>query len=552
MVSDITAPAGGSVTYTDGAYASASVAVSFTPGSDVGGSGVDAATGLLHRASGTLTGSTCSAWTGFTPLAGGGNPSSPFTDSTVLEGRCYQYRYLISDNVANLATYTNANVAKITQRSYLQTVTTTGGLVNHWRLGQAYVPVVTDTFTGTSGALLSGRAGELGATWTNWGTAYGVTTTLVLSNQGRVRKGAGTAFNYYWASGTPTTADYAVEADLHVKSLIANDKAGIVGRFAPVGSGGEDWYEASYDRTLGVWQLRKAVNQVLANIGTPAAQTLAANSTYRVRLEMIGSMMRLYVDGVLKVTHNDTATPLTAVGKGGVVVGNSGGAAVTHTDVAGLHLDNLRAVPTSAATVTDSKGTATGTHVNGVTLGAAGALAGDADTAMSFDGVDDHVTAPRQVQDDLSLEFWFKSTQGIGTAAAWTAGAGMVDASIAGTTNNDFGVSLRSDGKVVAGVGNPDTSVASTSSGFNNGQWHHVVFTRVKATGAFALYVDGNPEGSTSSTNVAALTGQGTINFGRLASATNYFAGSLDEVATYNVALSAATAAAHYQAGIAP
>ena len=56
---------------------------------------------------------------------------------------------------------------------------------------------------------------------------------------------------------------------------------------------------------------------------------------------------------------------------------------------------------------------------------------------------------------------------------------------------NDFGVSLRSDGKVVAGVGTPDVSIVSTSGGYNDGTWHQVVFTRTKATGALALYVDG-------------------------------------------------------------
>jgi hypothetical protein len=168
---------------------------------------------------------------------------------------------------------------------------------------------------------------------------------------------------------------------------------------------------------------------------------------------------------------------------------------------------------------------------------------------VSFDGVDDYVSVPRQVQDDLSLEFWFKSTQGLGVGAEWTLGAGMVDSNLTGI-NNDFGVSLRSDGKVVGGIGGggADTHVASTTSGFNNGQWHHVVFTRVRATGAFTLYVDGNVEGSATSPNVASLTAQANINFGRLASGGNYFAGSMDEVATYNAALSLATIRAHYQA----
>jgi hypothetical protein len=74
-----------------------------------------------------------------------------------------------------------------------------------------------------------------------------------------------------------------------------------------------------------------------------------------------------------------------------------------------------------------------------------------------------------------------------------------------------------------------------------------VVFTRVRSTGLFTLYVDGNFEGSGTG-SVASLTGQANFNFGRLASPGNYFAGSLDEVATYNVALSQATVTAHYQA----
>ena len=41
---------------------------------------------------------------------------------------------------------------------------------------------------------------------------------------------------------------------------------------------------------------------------------------------------------------------------------------------------------------------------------------------------------------------------------------GVVDASVSGAAN-DFGVSLRSDGKVIAGVG------SSTSGGFTNCYW---------------------------------------------------------------------------------
>jgi hypothetical protein len=165
---------------------------------------------------------------------------------------------------------------------------------------------------------------------------------------------------------------------------------------------------------------------------------------------------------------------------------------------------------------------------------------------VSFDGVDDYVSVARQVQDDLSVEFWFESTQGLGTNAQWWGNAGLVDAEVAGAAN-DFGVSLRSDGRITAGTGTPDASIVSSSAGYNDGNWHHVVFTRTRSSGALNLYVDGVSAGSATGAT-ASLTSPASINFGRIQTGTNYFAGSLDEVATYNVALSQATVTAHYQA----
>jgi len=189
--------------------------------------------------------------------------------------------------------------------------------------------------------------------------------------------------------------------------------------------------------------------------------------------------------------------------------------------------------------------------VNGPTVGVTGALTGDSDTAGTFDGVNDFGTAPRQVADDLSIEFWFKSTQGIGTGTHWYSGAGLVDASISGAAN-DFGVSLRSDGRVVAGVGSSvsggDVSITSASGGYNNGAWHHVVFTRVKAGGAIKLYVDGAQAASVTGASATTLTGQPNLSFGRLGSGTNYYSGSLDEIAVYTSALSATVVAEHYAA----
>jgi hypothetical protein len=195
----------------------------------------------------------------------------------------------------------------------------------------------------------------------------------------------------------------------------------------------------------------------------------------------------------------------------------------------------------------DSRGTNTGSYRNGPTLGALGAIANDPNTAVALDGVGDHGSVARQISGDLSIELWFRSTTGgIGTGSQWWQGAGLVDAEVAGS-GNDFGVALRSDGRVVAGVGNPDTSVTSVN-GYQDGQWHHVVFTRAMASGALRLYVDGGLQGSAIAANRAGLVDAPTISFGRIQTGTNYFAGSLDEIAVYNTALTPETVTAHFNA----
>jgi hypothetical protein len=189
-----------------------------------------------------------------------------------------------------------------------------------------------------------------------------------------------------------------------------------------------------------------------------------------------------------------------------------------------------------------------GTYGNAPTLGVTGAIAGDTNTAVTFNGTNQYATVPRQIQDDFSIEFFFKSTQGIGTAPWWWSGAGLVDAEM-NAGNDDFGIALRSDGRVMAGTGNlagpTDVTITSTTAGYNNGIWHHVVFTRTRASGAIKIYVDGSLEASgTAYTNSLAANPQLTI--GRIASGGNYFAGSLDDIAVYNVVLTDTQVATHY------
>jgi hypothetical protein len=107
LTNDSAAPAGGSIDYPDGYRTSPSVPVTTTAGTDAG-AGLNQAGGAVQRAAATLSAGTCGAFGPFVTvtLAGG-------ADTTAATGTCYRYRYLISDNVGNTATYASAAVVKV-------------------------------------------------------------------------------------------------------------------------------------------------------------------------------------------------------------------------------------------------------------------------------------------------------------------------------------------------------------------------------------------------------------------------------------------------------
>jgi len=107
---DTTAPAGGSITYTDGYYTTASIPITYTAGTD-GGSGLNNASGKIQRASTTLTNGICGSYSSFSDLVT--EFDGAYTDTTVTSGNCYKYQYLIQDAATNQATYTSANIVKV-------------------------------------------------------------------------------------------------------------------------------------------------------------------------------------------------------------------------------------------------------------------------------------------------------------------------------------------------------------------------------------------------------------------------------------------------------
>jgi hypothetical protein len=536
LTADNTAPSAGTVSYADGPTTDSTVSVSFTTGTD-SGSGIG--TRLLQRSSATLSGSSCGTFGGFTTVTGGTNPTSPVTDA-VSGGTCYQYRYVVADHVGNQDTATSTNVIEVAL-SYAATVSGTSGLLSYWRLGGTGSLTSVDSFTGTGGTLLTSHTGELGATWA---FQAGSANTEQISNANRARRdGSGYSINY--ATATPPSADYSVEAELYVRTNLSGDRVGVIGR---LDTASNSFYMARWEPEDTSWNLVEVTNGSVAYLNYVAGQpALVAGSTYRLRLTMTGTTLQLYVDGVLTVSATDTT--LTAAGKAGIMDGEVGGSA-NKSNTKGIHFDSFQVTPSSYPRVVDSFGTNTGDYFGNPTLGATGAMPSDSNTAVQFDGVDDYAVVAREISTDFSIEFWFKSTQTAGaTCTQWWHGMRLVDAEVSGG-NDDFGTSF-CGGRVIAGVGSNvqpgDLSVYSPT-GYDDGSWHHVVMTRSGTTGLFELFLDGASVGSATA-HTRPLTASAILSFGRSQVPDAYFAGTMDEIAVYDTVLSGPTIAAHHDAG---
>jgi hypothetical protein len=194
--------------------------------------------------------------------------------------------------------------------------------------------------------------------------------------------------------------------------------------------------------------------------------------------------------------------------------------------------------------VYDIAGTHHGSYMNHPVLGANGP---GPRRAVSFNGTDDYALVPRDIRNDFSLEVWFNSSGGgVGTDnTQWWQGAGLLDGEVPNVVD-DFGTSLDATGRVWAGAGDPDSSIHS-GPGFNDGAWHHMVFTRTQASGELTLYLDGVAVADGHSGTQPLIAAPG-LRLGALQTGVNFYTGALADSAVYDTALPAATVASHFSA----
>lgn len=222
---------------------------------------------------------------------------------------------------------------------------------------------------------------------------------------------------------------------------------------------------------------------------------------------------------------------------------------------------------TSGFTANDSTANAYhGTHISSPSINQPGALVGDADGAVGFNGVDEYVVTPLPMTavTAWTVEAWVKTTA--------TGTPGVVVAQTRGPTPNtaarSFTLTVGAGGgfppvpgTVTYGLEGDGLHVAvQTAMTVNDGKWHHIVGVWSGSAGVVVtpaqsvIYIDGVLR-ATPTTAVAGqgpappFTGAVNVRLAYHEAWAQYAAATLDEVAIYDRALSAYEVASHYALG---
>jgi RHS repeat-associated protein len=186
----------------------------------------------------------------------------------------------------------------------------------------------------------------------------------------------------------------------------------------------------------------------------------------------------------------------------------------------------------------------TGTWTGSPTLNVTGALNGDSSGAVKLNGSSQYGNVPNATgfnkSNNFTVELWIKRSGSTGTLQA-IAGKPLT----ATTKSENYAIWLTTGNKVEfqVGAGNKSQTLDSSGTITDTTNWHYIVATF--ASGVMKLYVDNGTPTTVTASFTSASTNTSTFDVGR-AGTTNYFNGSIDELALYPSVLSATQVNTHY------
>jgi RHS repeat-associated protein len=435
--------------------------------------------------------------------------------------------------------------------------------VGYWRLGEA---------SGTTAADSSGNAHAATMNAVTWGAASGLptdantaatfngTSSYAHVTTGNVGAGALTSFtteawiktsvtqtNTAWIAEESSTtaanplAGISLDATGTKARFFVRDNAGAVGTV----TGAKIVNDGNWHHIVGV---RNGTNFALYVDGRADGTATATLSTISTNATALGVWYHSTNSAFFSGSIDEPA--MYPIVLSAAQITNHYQAAKSNyagTATANAPSGYWRLGETSGTTAADASGNAhTGTYTGGFTLGATGALTGDTDKAVTFNGTTGYVNAGSVgagQSSTFSAEAWIKGSA--------TTGRYFVAEGSTSTTTPYWG--LATDGttgtKAIFTV-RDNAGVTATVTGTKtimDGAWHHVVGVRSGST--FSLYVDGAPDATTTATLGSITLNATVVGALKRTAVSNFFNGSIDEAAIYPTALSAATIGRHYYNG---
>ncbi|RMB58146.1 PKD domain-containing protein [Tessaracoccus antarcticus] len=201
----------------------------------------------------------------------------------------------------------------------------------------------------------------------------------------------------------------------------------------------------------------------------------------------------------------------------------------------------------SGDTAVDWVGSTDLTIQGGASRGTAGAVAADSDKATTFAGGYASTGVTTDGPSSFAVEAWIQTTTTSGGKIIGFGGAATGDSG-----SYDRHVYMDNAGRILFGVYPGAVKTVSSTASFNDGQWHHVVASL--GSEGMRLYVDGKRVGQdVTVTSAQSYSGNWRIGGDNLNGWTNqptsnYFSGSIDDVAVYAAPLTVSDIRAHYVA----
>ncbi|MDQ1674224.1 MAG: trimeric autotransporter adhesin [Frankiaceae bacterium] len=195
-----------------------------------------------------------------------------------------------------------------------------------------------------------------------------------------------------------------------------------------------------------------------------------------------------------------------------------------------------------------SGGNRPGTYSGGVAYRTASPVNAPDGVGVTFNGSNGNLrtASAAAAPAAYSTELWFRTTTAAGGRLV-----GFGNAATGLSSLYDRQVYMLNSGQLTFGVYSSGFNTATSPARYNDGRWHQLVATQGSA--GMVLYVDGSPVATNARTTNQAITGYWRVGGDNLAAwpsrpTSNYFAGSVDEVAISTKALSAAQVRSHYDA----